>query len=743
MNIISKKTKVRPTILPASLGVAVALSSLSYASLSEAESNFVLEEVVVTATKRESSLQDVSVAVTALPESILEQAVAVSTEDIVALVPSLSLQKGSTSRSSSFNIRGIGTQSYSTAVEPSVSTVVDGVVMGRSGQSFMQLLDVQRVEVLRGPQGTLFGKNASGGVVHIISKDPTDEFSSEVLAAGSEGGEYRGGATVTGGLTDDLAGRLTLFASHQDGWIHNYFDGSDRNESDDWSARGKLRWDATEDLTLKWSSDYYEKDCECSQSTIRSMDPDPDILAEIYPVVPGPENTDVNNNGDLSVETESFGHSLQMDWQLDEYILTSITAQRNWNEAADEDVDQRPTDPLGFEQEGTLDQEQFTQELRLTSPLGETINYVVGAFYFKQEVNRTYDRTISSSTSYSDFTVDTENYALFGEVTINFSDVWRLILGGRYTADDVSYDHENYTSSNPQIAMLSDKTDADDFSGKLALEWNASEDSLLYLSYAQGYKGPGFGLTATTSELTPPIDPETADAYELGLKSMLWDGRLSLNVALFYTEYHDWQTDAFLPNPEGDGLGTFQATNAGEVSTAGLEMDVTAQLTENLRLFSGLTLVDAKIDEFENGPCSFGQIYRNECPTGSQDLSGGDLPSSPDWKFNLMLNYFIPTDSLPFDWILAANFTAQDNVLYSVTQDPYMEQDGYEVLDLTLGLHDKDERYSSTLYVKNALDEHYVQGIGATSKVFLPNGYLQQVPRTYQRTVGIEFRYRW
>jgi iron complex outermembrane receptor protein len=397
---------------------------------------------------------------------------------------------------------------------------------------------------------------------------------------------------------------------------------------------------------------------------------------------------------------------------------------------------------LGFEQTGTLDQQQFTQELRLASPMDGMINYVVGAFYFKQEVSRTFDRTIFTTTTFADFTVDTENFALFGEATIHFNDLWRLIVGGRYTADDVSYDHESYSTSNPEIAYLSDETDEDDFSGKLALEWNVNDDALIYLSYAQGYKGPGFGLTATTTELLPPVDPETVDAIELGLKSALWDGRLILNAAIFYAEYQDWQAEAFVPSGD-DGLSTLVTTNAGQVSTTGLELDVTAQLSENLRLFGGLTLVDAEIDEFENAPCSLGQQYRDECPGGEQDLSGGVLPGSPDWKLNLMLSYTIPTDSLSFDWMLAANLTAQDDIQYSVTQDPYTEQDGYEVLDLTAGLHDKSGRYSATVFVKNALDEHYVQGIGATTAIFLPNGYLQQVPRTYQRTVGLDVRYRW
>lgn len=725
---------------PIRISLALAMSPLC-ANMALAEtSSLALEEVIVTATKREQNLQDVSVAVTALPDFVIEQAQAISTEDIVALVPSLSLQKGMNPRSSSFNIRGIGTQSYSTAVEPSVSTVVDGVVMGRSGQSFMQLLDVQRIEVLRGPQGMLFGKNASGGVLSIISKDPSEVFEGEVMGGASEGGEYRGGATVAGPFTETFGGRLTVFSSHMDGWIHNYFDGEDRNETDDWSVRGKLKWDASDTLTLRWSSDYYDKDCVCSQTTIRGMDDDEAILEEIYPVIPGPENVDVNSDGGMSLQVESSGHALTVDWELGEYALTSITALREWNESFDEDVDNRPTDPLLFDQGGTLDQEQFTQEVRIASPAEDRFNYVLGAFFFRQEVTRGYERELFGSVTYTDFTVDTDNWALFGEGTYRINDAWRLIVGARYTEDDISYDFESYTTLDPTVNYLEDQTDESNFSGKLALQWDFSDAGMAYLSYVQGYKGPGFSLTATTVELTPRVDPETSDAFELGLKSTLWDGRLILNVALFMTEYQDWQAEAYVPAE--DGLGTFEASNAGKVSTEGLEFDVTAQLTENLRFFGGLTFVDAKIDEFIAGPCTFGQQYRGECEDGLQDLSGGDLPHSPDWKVNLMFNYTIPT-SRSFDWELVANFNAQDEVQYSVSQDEYTTQDGYEQLDLSASVVDKDGRYTATVYLKNALDDHYVLGVGSTHPVFIPNGYLQQVPRTYERTAGVEMRYRW
>jgi iron complex outermembrane receptor protein len=734
---------------PGSIPIGLSLGTLlafSCPPVTAQNEPLALEEVIVTATRREANLQDVPVAVTALPSQVLEQALAFDTQDIVALVPSLTLQKGMNPRSSSFNIRGIGTQSFSTAVEPSVSTMVDGVVMGRSGQSFLQLLDVDRVEVLRGPQGTLFGKNASGGVIHVITKDPTPEMEGEVMGSAVEGDEYRAGATVSGPLSDNISGRLTAFGAHVDGWIKNYYDGDDRNDTDDWSLRGKLKWEPVDSLVLRWSSDYSDKDCVCSQPTIRSMDPDEEILELISPVQPGEKNTDVNNDGDMSLEVESWGHSLQADWDIGEFTLTSISAYREWEEDFDEDVDNRPDRPFNLDQEGTLDQEQITQELRLASPADDKFNYVVGAFYFDQEVNRTFARTILESTTHADFTVDTENYALFGEAAYNLTDSIRLIAGGRYTKDDISYDFDSRTPPSPDVIYLADDTDETDFSPRFALEWTPGDEVMTYLSYVSGYKGPGFSLTATTTEKSPPIDPETSDAFEVGLKSTLWDGRLRLNAALFYTEYQDWQAEAYVPGEDQDGeeaLGVFVASNAGEVTTRGLELDVTAQVTENLQVFGGLTLVDAEIDDFTEGPCSFGQSYRGECEGEFQNLSGGDLPFSPDWKVNLMLNYLIPLDRFSFDGMLMANFSAQDDEQYSVTQDPFTVQDGYEVLDLSAAIVERDGLYQLTVFVKNVLDDHYVQGIGATSEFLIPNGYLQQVPKTHERTAGVELRVRW
>ncbi len=268
-------TSQRPVF--ASLLVASALSAppIHSGAMAQDKRPQVLEEVIVTATKRASNLQDIPVAVTALSNQDLVNALVGSSEDLTQLVPSLNLNKGGNPRQTSFSIRGIGTVTFSSGIEPSVSTMLDGVVMGQTGMAFTQLVDMQRVEVLRGPQGTLFGKNASGGVVHFITRDPTEEFEAEVRGYATDDEEYRSSFTVSDGLAEQLAGRLTGYYNKDEGWVKNVFDGNTVNDSDDWGIRGKLLWNPIETLELKWSSDYSDRNSNCCNAAFRSLDPYP------------------------------------------------------------------------------------------------------------------------------------------------------------------------------------------------------------------------------------------------------------------------------------------------------------------------------------------------------------------------------------------------------------------------------------------------------------------------------------
>ena len=740
----------------------------------------VLEEVIVTATKREQSMQDVAVAVTALGADVLQDALIESAEDLTFLVPSLNLQKGGNAANSSFSIRGIGTQSFSAAVEPSVSTMLDGVVMGRSGQAFMQLLDVERIEVLRGPQGTLFGKNSTGGVVHIITQNPTDEPTGELMATAINDEEYRGGLTVSGPLTDELGYRLSATGTTVDDYTKNQFDGDKLNGGDEWSVRGKVRWFPLETLELKWASDFRDSSYDTSAAPIRSLvpygsreDDIRDILDSIVPVVPGKENEDVNINKLPYSESESWGHSLEANWDIGEYVVTSITAYREFQIESFGDPDSQPIDAFDFDQIGDKDQDQLTQELRLLSPGDGKLTYVVGLFYFDQTLDENFRRyfeivTDEPGEAVAGFTVDTKNWAAFGEATYHFADTWRLIVGARYTEDELDYEFVRTLEGNnlglpPPVEQTRGDTDESDLSPKVVVQWDYSDEGMTYLSYTQGYKGPAFDMTFGTNPVDlPPVDPETSDSWELGLKTTLLDGRLRLNTALFYSVYDDFQAQSFYdpdgvppecpPDNEncnaGDDPGGFILINAGEVKTQGLEVDFLAQVTENLRLTGAFAYIDASIEDYPEGQCSGGQIYREEgeCAPGPgnglQDLAGGDLPFSPDWKGNLAASYFVPLQG-SFDMVLKGSVRAQDDVLYSLSQDRYTVEDSYAIFDASIVFQGHSDQWDATLFVKNIADEFYASSINPNNPQLLPNGYNHRYSKQSGRTYGLELRYRW
>lgn len=755
--------------------VMFAMPVLSSAALAQpAENSLALEEVLVTATKREASMQDVAVAVTALDANLIKDAHITTAEDLTFLVPSLSLQKGDNARATSFSIRGIGTQSFSSAVEPSVSTMLDGVVMGRSAQAFMQLLDIERVEVLRGPQGTLFGKNSTGGVVHVITQNPTDHFSGEVMGTAVEGDEYHAGVSLSGPITENLGYRLSAFGTSMDGYTENVFDGNDYNGVEEWSVRGKLRWLPTDNIEVKWASDYADRSCDCAASPIRSIEPFggnearvQEILDLIAPVDPGDDNDQVSINRSPFSDSEQWGHSLEVNWDLASYTLTSITAYRGFEINAYGDIDSQPVDTFGANQFGGSEQKQFTQELRLTSPAEGRLTYVAGLFYFDQHIDRNFMREFEivvnePGVAVADFEVDTVNWAAFGEATWNITDTWRVIFGARYTQDDLDFEFQR-SSLGPQVgipagvAPTPGNTDEEDLSGKLALQWDFSDSGMAYVSYTQGYKGPAFDVAFGTDPVDlPRIDPERSDSYEFGLKDTLWDGRLRLNLAVFYSEYEDFQAQAFFdPDgspPEcpadmprcnvGDDPGGFILLNAGEVSTRGVEIDFLAQLSERARLSGGVAYIDARIEDYDAGICSGGQVFRGECPEGLQDLSGGELPFSPDWKGSLALSYDVPlNDSVTM--VLKGAVRAQDEVQYSLSQDPYTIGDSYAIFDTSIVLEDTADRWDATLYVKNVADNFYPTAIFANNENILPNGYSHRYSKLARRTVGMELRYRW
>ncbi len=724
-----------------------------------------VEVITVTAQKREETLTDVPVAVTAVTGASIERTANYSLETIQKLVPSLSFRKGTTTRNSALILRGVGTISFSVAAEPAVATVVDGVVLARSGQSFSDLYDVERVEVLRGPQGTLFGKNASAGVINIVTKSPSEDPETEIGVAAFEGGEYRVKASTSGALNPAMRGRLTGFYGSFDGPHTNVFDGEKINGYERYGVRGVLDWDLGADVTARLIADYAEADDNCCGELIGTTPNDALVLANLGAATPlGDETRAVNHNLTASTQDTTYGVSGEFNWGLGDHTVTSITAYRSWENREIRDGDWQPgftTSGIELHDDGPQETTQFSQELRLTSPGGEKFDYVAGLFLWNVETDRQFTRDVfgcldadavtpgvqagactpaTSVTSFltgtADINTEIRNAAIFGQGTYALNDEWKLIGGLRATYDEVSFTHSrvaNPATGGPGVrpanasGLVSNETDNTGFSGKLGAQWFPNEDVMAYATYSRGYKGPAFNvffnLTEGRDDL--PIEEETSNSFEVGLKATSPDNRVQMNAAMFYAEYSDFQANNF---DTVAGQVVTRLTNAGDVRTQGFELDALWTPNDAWDFTAAVAYTDAEVTDF------------NVAGVGATVASGTPLPLVPEIKTSLGARYSQETSSrLPFNIEYDANLVYQTETSSDFSGNPALDIGSYGILDLGLTLVDKADRYEVGFVVKNATDQSYASLITTGG----PAGSLRYlIPRDADRYIGVQAKMR-
>lgn len=456
-----------------------------------------LEEIIVTAQKREENLAKVPIALTVISGDALAARGAVTMENVQQMVPSLSFGKGGTNRNSNLSLRGVGTISFSVGAEPSVSTVVDGVVMARSGQAFVDLYDIERIEVLRGPQGTLFGKNASSGVLNIISRGPEKEFGSEFDVTYAEDDEVIARGMVTGALTDTISARVNAFYGEMDGFVRNAFNDDDIYGYERYGARAIVDFEPNERLKVRVIGDYSDTDDQCCAEIVQRDDGS--IQAAAFRqgggVIDGFKTRIGATNALQLTENENYGGSVQIDYDMDAFSITSISAYREWKNVERQDIDDTPFGSTERDGDnpaniglGSVDGvlvglntardwgpqkwEQWSQELRLTSTGSGALEWQVGAYIGSSSVDRTFarfdalcindpngliggvdigglpvgamcpDSNIVLPSARADMTVDFDNYAGFGQATWRFLESTALTLGARVTRDELTNTHE-------------------------------------------------------------------------------------------------------------------------------------------------------------------------------------------------------------------------------------------------------------------------------------------------------------
>ena len=737
-----------------------------------------LEEIIVTAQKREQSVQDVPIAVSVLDAGKIESAHAVGLEGLQALIPSVSFRKGNTNRNSAVVIRGIGTISFSTAAEPSVSTVVDGVVLGRSGQAFTDLYDLERLEVLRGPQGTLFGKNASAGVVNLTTKRPTEEFSGSVDLSIFEDDETRLKGSVSGALSDNVRASLTAFKGDFDGYINNTFNGDTIQGYDRTGFRGQLVWDVSDDVEVLFIAEDYsaEDDCCADLSLLPSgRDPSSPANPNSLGVVNGVADLDFDQRSvdhDLTTRTidDSTSFSAQVTAGLGDLTLTSITAYREWDntEIREGDFTSNAGDvalPVNFSSVffqlhdiGIQSWEQFSQEVRIASADDQALTWQAGLFYWKLESDRSFRRDASCQVhpvnapileanpgltclandivaATAVFDTEFENLSVFGEGSYAINESIDLLFGLRYTDDEVSFNHRRINDdpfgrrgvgvrgvgNNSDFTGSTDETDT---SGKLGVSWAVNDTGLLYATYSQGYKGPAFNVFYNQARAnTQPISSESSEQIELGYK--LTTGNLFANFAIFSTDIEDLQANNI---DTSLGTATTTLTNAGDISTEGIEIDVIWQPTQNFQLSGGLASITAEIDKFN-------------CPVGTPlaqctDRSGLDVPFSPDLKYTLSANYVMNLGSS--DLIFDASFVHTDEQVAGLpsnngTTAPQALLPEYDIVNASVAWSFSEDKYRVTLIGKNLGDESYVT-------TYSGDGFRYQIPRDAERYFGVSLR---
>ena len=745
----------------ASLG-ATAAAAAQETSPPADDARVQLEPVTVTATRRSESLQSVPVAVSVITGEQLEQSNRNTLGALASQVPSVNFRTGASNKDTSLFVRGVGTISTSPGVEPTVSTVIDGVVLARPGQATLDLLDISSIEVLRGPQGSLFGKNASAGVVNITTNSPAKALEGYVdVSHFGAGNENRLRAGISGQIAPGFTASLTALKAKYDGNVLNVFNGENVNGYDKSGVRAKLEFQANPDLKITLAADTLNSKDDIPTGVITStsliaypsgtVSSYPAFATALAPVVASPTNRQINNDLATSVADRNRGASVTVEARLGDYTLTSITAWRGWDNTQVQDGDRLSKATVSFPQSydhGSVDFEQASQELRLASPKGGRFDYVAGLFYLHTKDVETYRRDVlrvvgsgASQTSFSDFglanySTASDSTAAFGEGRLHFSPNLRAILGLRWTEDKLNFAHQRTRSTpdaqfagaipgvNPADSLSGDAR-VTGFSGRTGLQYDLSADISSYLTYSRGYKGPAYNVFFNMLPRdTLALKPETSNTVEAGLKTESFDKRLRVNVAAFVSEYHNYQANFF---DLVSGSVVTRLINAGDVSSRGVELDFSARPTQELTLTGAAAYIRARIDSFN-------------CPAGAATscaVNGKPLPFSPNWKAALQANYRIPLASgLQVD--LSSDYNWQSQVQYDIGQFADTIQKAYGIWNAGIALSDPSKGWRVALLAKNLSDKSYAS--------FLSRGatYVNRwVPRDDQRYFGINARYEF
>ncbi len=741
-------------------GVGLLLVTLAAPPTVHAETGVVEEIVVISSRLRTESLQDSPLTVSVLQGEELTNLNLLSLEDISRVVPSVEMNPG---RSDALFIRGIGSGG-DTGFDQSVGIVVDDVPFSRGRWLNPAYLDVERVEVLKGPQGVYLGKNATAGAVYLRSNDPTPE--AEFLVEGGaefEASEYWGEVIASGPLTDRVGARLALRATQMDGWFEQLDE--DTPQTEELIGRLTVAWDISDTVSNVTKFTYNDRDdAAINVSTQRQSCQGPGgAVQPTFGLLASPgEDCRVDYRATLDDEVppdygdgrfwthESWLLSNRLELEFGAYTLTSITAFSDYDTKYQDDYDYASSPSIyAYEEESN---DQFNQEFRLASQFDGPVNFLAGVFYedtdfhfrnssvlFNQEfldiisggtIPLTDPATGRNFLWDRDNSQDGESWGGYLEVSVDLGERWQVDVGGRYT--DVSKDSRAVnTYVHPIIGVvifpllpegvaLTDDYQDDDFSPQVIVSWHPRDNLMVYASYTEAFKAGGFAHGSTLLPTTTVEDvtyaAESAAGYTLGVKSTLLDGRLVLSAAAYYNEFDDLQQSQF--NSE---TTSFTVANAGSNEVTGLDLDLNWQLTETLGLDASLVFLDSKIEDYI-GTCFAGQTVEQGCNVGyDPNTPSGSLPFTPgaaqDRSGIELAPEFEAMLGLRYDRVLASGAGLHASV-YMRYRDEVMLQpernyptyNDFTRFDASVVWTSPSDTWEVRAYGKNLTDEEILEG---------------------------------
>jgi len=763
------------------------LGMLGSMTVNAQEQEYAIEEIIVTAQKREQSIQDVPIAVSAFDSAFLDDAGVDDVLELQFFVPGLTVYNNQSVTQTNFNIRGVGTAGNSLSLESSVGVYVDGVYRSRQSSAISDLIDLERVEVLKGPQGTLFGKNTASGAVQFLSVAPQlDEVGGYIELNGGSEGYYNGNGAINMPISERAAARFSAGFTQRDGYVDNITTGSELNDKDRYALRGQLLVLPTDAVTVRLIADYSEIDEKCCSAS-NAFDGPGDTIANFLAAggslpptgnLPGAsfllpiealggdivladdfDDDETAMDIDPRAKIEEWGVSAQIDWDIGDVTLTSVTAFRSYESIGGVDADFSSLDTLSLSG-GMAEQDTFTQELRIAGTVGDRVTYVAGGYYFDQDLeNEGYLRlgSIANTLLVGGLTnsqllggpavcaavgmaaicddpafpedgqadnLSTQkqtSWAFFAQADIDLTEQLILTAGIRYLDEEKDMDviftetqfsviWNAFTPLSPFVPDVEDVTFKDDeFTGTAKLTYFWNDDFMTYVSFGRGYKSGGTNIDRISPATGAPLlfDPETSDSYEAGFKGDFMDKRLRINASAYLTKFDDFQANTFV------GTG-FVLQNAGKIETKGFELEVFALPAEWLTVTSGLAYVDAKYDSFVGGSCirtPFGAepdasepLFPTVC-----DATGNRVAGTPEWSIfgSAQVQSRLDDGNLIYGQL---DVSWRGDNPSGTDIDPNKEADAYTLANARLGYRFSADRYDVSLWAKNLFDEDYRNG---------------------------------